>query len=77
VDKEISDKIWEDLKKLVVVALEGCEDKVGIEIGRDEVEKQQYIDKTAGMIYGHLLEEIRITVKQFIVEANKRTEKFS
>jgi len=77
VDKEVSDRIWEDLKKLVVVALEGCEEKAGIKVGRDETERRQYIDKTAGMIYGHLAEEIRITVKQFIVEVNKRTEKFS
>jgi len=77
VKKEVSDKLWEDLKAIVVVALEECEKSAGMKVGRDETERRQYIDKTAGMVYGHLTEEVRVTVHQFITETSKRAEKFS
>jgi len=77
VNKEVTESIWKDLKEMVVVALEECEKKAGIKVGRDEPEREDYVNKTAGMVYGHLVGEVRMTVKQFIVEANKRAEKFS
>jgi len=77
VKKETGEKLWKNLKELVIVGLEECEKSAGIRVGRDETERKQYVDKTAGMVYGHLTDEIKITVKQFIVEVNKRTEKFN
>lgn len=75
-NKEEKDKLWNDLKMVVTVKLEECEEKAGVKVGRDNIEREECINRTAGMVYGHLVNEVKATVKQFVCDVHKRVGGF-
>lgn len=76
-DKEKRDKLWGDLKIVVATKLEECEKETGVKIGRDELERQEHISRAAGMMYGHLIKEVKGIVGQFVGNALRRIDKLS
>jgi len=76
-DKEERDKLWEDLKIIVKAKLEECEKETGVKIGRNETERQEHINRAAGMMYGHLIKEVKGIMGQFVGNALRRIDKLS
>ena len=76
-DKEKSDKLWEDLKMIVTAKLEECEASAGFKVGRDEIERREHINRASGMMYGHLVREIKGIAEKVTSDVYKRIEKFS
>ena len=75
-EQEIRDEIYEKLKVLLAKVLEQVEEKAGVKVGRDEVARQEHISQGAGILYGKVLEEAKAIVKNYIVSAGARVEKF-
>ena len=76
-DKAKSDQLWGDLKIIVKAKLEELEESAGIKVGRDETERQEHINRAAGMMYGHLVKEVKGLAEQVTKDVSKRIEKFS
>ena len=72
---ETREEVFELLKRAAIAMLEDIEAENVIEFGRDPIEREQLVNRIAGITYGELAKEIKQTTNEYLDKISDKINK--